>query len=120
MGSMRRSKAAALLGLLVLVATSAAGGVCGLLLCGEQTTPAACHSTAVPGAPRLSDCCAAHSPEGARQDMALDALSLARAATMIESFAMAEPELTPPVPIDLPLGRSAPVPLFTLHRSLLL
>ena len=117
---MRRSKMAALLGLLVLAATSAASGVCGLMLCGEQSAPAACHSTPEPGTPRLTDCCAMHSPEGAQQEMALDALSLARVATSVESPVVTQPELTPATSIDLLPDRSVPIALFTLHRSLLL
>ena len=117
---MGRSRTAALFGLLVLVATSVASGVCGLMLCGELNAPAACHSTTDPGAPRLTDCCAMHSPEGARQEMALDALSLARVARLTESPAVTQPELTLASPIDLLPDRSVPVALFTLHRSLLL
>jgi hypothetical protein len=117
---MHRSKAAAVVGLLMLVATSVAGGVCGLILCGEASGPAACHSTTSPEGPRLTDCCAAHSPEGARPEMALDALSVARVAALIESPDLVQPELTLPATIDLLPDRSAPIALFTLHRSLLL
>ena len=117
---MRRSKTVALLGLLVMVATSVAGGACGLMLCGEQSAPAACHSTTPPGAERMTDCCAAHSPVGVQQEMALDALSLARVATLIETPAVAQPELALPASFELLPDRSAAVALFTLHRSLLL
>jgi hypothetical protein len=61
-----------------------------------------------------------HPPGGAPQEMALDASPLGRVATLTESPEVAQPELTLAPSIEALPDRSAPIALFTLHRSLLL
>jgi hypothetical protein len=89
-------------------------------LCGERSSPAGCHSTPQPGAPRVTDCCSAHSPEGSQQALTIDASAPVRVDTGIATATLEPPELALSISIEPQPARSLRISLFTLHRSLLL
>jgi hypothetical protein len=117
MVGMSRSRAGAWIALTVLAVSISAAAMCAAVACPAAATRSTCHPA--PSAPRLTDCCAAHSSSG----VAVESVLAAIAGPRVASFAVA-PALAPVASGDLvfdpPSGRAPVVELFTLHRSLLL
>jgi hypothetical protein len=114
-GVTTRARTGAWVALMVLAISMSAGALCAALAC-PAVAVASCHPA--PSGPRLSDCCAAHSSSTVASESRLATAAGPRLVSLMTTEA--------PLPavgaleIETSSGRAAVVPLFTLHRSLLL
>jgi hypothetical protein len=114
---MSRSRVGAWVALTVSAVSISAVAWCAAVACPTAATRSTCHPA--PSAPRLSDCCSAHSAA----TLAVESAPIAVAGPRVASFAVAPvlaPAATGDLVFDPPAGRGPVVDLFTLHRSLLL
>jgi hypothetical protein len=105
-----------LLALLVMAVSMSAAVLCVTLACPVAAPASACHST--PAGPRLSDCCPSHASSPVVSESGLAPAAgprLALWAAPVAPATVAAGSLDPE-----PVVRRAALPLFTLHRSLLL
>ena len=114
---MLRSRPAALIAMTLVMAATSAAALCGLLACPHPVVRSGCHSA--PALPSLSDCCAAHSPSAETGPALTEAAALPRTVSHAAAPALAAADATA-LAGEAPAGRRSAIPLFKLHRSLLL
>jgi hypothetical protein len=113
---MSRGRTGAWIALAVIAVSISAGALCATVACPTAVPLSSCHST--PSGPRLSDCCSSHSPSTVVSESRLATV----AGPSLAPWAVpagAAPAVTAVV-LEASVGRAAVVPLFELHRSLLL
>jgi hypothetical protein len=118
MEAMRRSRLAALVALALLAAPVSVVALCGALACPDHdAVRTGCHPA--PTSSRLSDCCASPAPATATAAATCEAGALPREAALAPSPALELDAAALPAS-EARVGGGSAIPLFTLHRSLLL